>query len=408
MAKAALEPIGISNRDARHLILDLQGLTAKRTAKQSDADLLALIQQMGYVQLDSIATVERAHHMILFSRNVNYKQEALRRLIEEDRHLFENWVHDAAIIPTDFFPYWQRSFISMRKARQRPGWKARLGKQPNKAINHVRDRLEAEGPLMSRDFKDKKKTNAAWWGWGPSKTALEYLWRTGEAAVTARQGFQKVYDLTHRVIPEEHHSADAPDNAATIDWFCHQAIDRLGVATPREIAAFWEHVSTDDAKKWVTRELGNSLVPVEISCAQGGVKEAVARPDITSRLEESRPLGNGLRLISPFDPIIRDRDRCQRIFDFNYRIEIFVPAAKRQYGYYVFPILEGARFTGRIDLKAERKEGVLKVLGLWWEPGVKVTPKRMDALAKELTRLARFSGCERADLDALQRLGKAG
>lgn len=398
----------IPNRQARRLFLHLQGLSAPPTAKLTRPGLLGLIEGLGFVQVDSINTVERAHHMILFARNQTYAKADLTGLLERDRGLFENWTHDASIIPTAFYPYWEQRFVrdaASLRARWRDWRREGFEEILDDILDHVRD----QGPAMSRHLRRPRDASAdsvsgGWWDWHPSKTALEYLWRTGALAVDRREGFQKVYDLTERVIPAEHRGGaaggegDAQDSGDFIDWFCRGALDRLGIATAGELAAFWDAVTPDEARAWARDRLGDELIEVEIEPAdESRPRLALARPDILDRMADAPEPPGRLRVLSPFDPLIRDRARTRRLFGFDYRIEVFVPAAKRTYGYYVFPLLEGDRLVGRIDMKCDRRDGVLRVTGLWLEPGINLTAARRRALDSELDRQRRFAGAERVE-----------
>ena len=345
--------------------------------------------------------MERAHHLILFSRNHNYRHGQLGHLLERQAALFENWTHDASIIPTRFYPYWMCRFAKERETLRERWRKWRQGDY-EAMLDQVLDHVRAEGPVMARHLGDGNKGAGegynAWWDWHPSKTALEYLWRTGELAVARREGFQKVYDLTERVIPAEHRAA-ACDRKGLVDWACRGALDRLVFATSGELAAFWDAATPAEAAAWCRERLGDDLVEVAVETAPGtksggGKPRTVfARPDYRERLAETPTPPGGIRVLSPFDPLIRDRNRTERLFDFRYRIEVFVPEAKRQYGYYVFPLLEGDRLIGRIDMK-RTKDGALAVTALWLEPRLKFTRARDDKLASELDRLAGFVGAE--------------
>jgi uncharacterized protein YcaQ len=394
MSTHNIRPV-IDNQSARNLFLARHALSENPRQKQSRADLLSLIERIGFVQVDSINTVARAHDMILFARNQTYRPDHLKTLLETDRDLFENWTHDASIIPTCFFPYWRPRFArSAEQIKQRwtnwrrPGFIEMLG--------NIRTHIDQNGATMSRDVgADEKKSNGGWWDWHPSKTALEYLWRTGDLAICRREGFQKVYDLTSRVIPARHH-AYLPEDEALIDWACTSAIDRLGFATSGEIAAFWDSATPGEAAAWCARHLGDALIEVEIDSADGSKpRRAFARPDMPDRARDAAPPPDRIRILSPFDPALRDRKRTERLFGFRYRIEVFVPAPKRQYGYYVFPILEGNRLIGRIDMKCHRDAGALTVAGLWLEPGVKLSKQRREKLEAELDRYRRFTGSAR-------------
>ncbi len=395
MASSAMARPLIRNADARRFLLAAQGLCHPPGRKLAGGGLLELIDQLGYVQLDSINTVERAHHLILFARCQTYRRDHLAGPLEREASLFENWTHDAAVIPSRFYRYWMPRFDRERdglrrrwRVHRRAGFEAQL----DHVLHHVRDR----GPVMARHFGgDEKKRADGWWDWHPAKTALEYLWRTGALAVARREGFQKVYDLAERVIPAHYRQA-APSTGELIDWACRGALDRLGFATPGELAQFWGTITAAEAAAWCRDNLGRAAIEVAVQSADGSApKRAYARPDLPDlNADLPRPPGR-LRVLSPFDPAIRDRIRTKRLFDFDYRIEVFVPAAKRQYGYYVFPLLERDQLVGRIDMKHDRQAGRLNVVGLWPEPGVSFAGRRHDRLEAELSRLHRLIGADR-------------
>ena len=317
---------------------------------------------------------------------------AITALLEKDHALFEHWTHDAAIIPSTFFPYWKHRFARAR-ATLAERWRSWHENGFETYVDHVLERVRREGPLMARHFEAEKRPPGGWWNWHPEKTALEYHWRTGALAIAGREGFQKVYDLTERVIPARHRDAEV-DEAAFIDWACASALERLGFATHGEIAAFWDLVTPAEAKAWVETNR-DRLEPVLIDGVDGKPRASHAFAGSAALFASLPSPPARLRVLSPFDPLLRDRARAERLFGFSYRIEVFVPAEKRVYGYYVFPILEGDRMVGRLDMKADRKAGTLDVRRLWLEPGVRATKGRLDALDTELTRLARFAGVER-------------
>ena len=389
-------PLTISNRDARRLVLSLQGLADPRHRALDRKGLYDLILRLGYVQLDSIATVERAHHLILFSRYRTYRPRDLERLLGKDRLVFEHWTHDACIIPTCWYRYWQPRFARRRESLLANNWfRERIGDDADAVIARVRDHVAENGLTRSRELSaaEEDTRSGPWWGWGPAKSALEYLWHTGEIAVARRDSFQKIYDIAERVIPPEHHGP-AADEHEEREWACSAALDRLGFASQGELARYFDAFSPDVARDWIA-ENRDRLVPVEIAGPPGGKsRTGWAWADIEDRLAAAPEAPSGLRLLAPFDPIVRDRKRSEQLFGFDYRFEAFVPAPKRQYGYYVLPILEGDRLVGRADLKTDRQTGVLNLQGLWWERGVRDGAGRRDALAAELSRLARFVGVE--------------
>ena len=378
----------LSNRAARRLFLDRHGLGRPRP----EEDLAGLIERLGFVQVDSIATVERAHHMILAARRRSYRPRQLARLLEKQRTLFEHWTHDASVIPMSFYPFWQLRFrrdAELLRARWR-SWR-RAGFEER--FDDVLARIREHGPVMARELRDGTgRTEPGWWDWHPSKTALEFLWRTGALAITRRERFQKVFDLAERVVPETWRAV-VPSETDTIHWACASAIDRLGFAAPGEIAAFWETASLSEARDWCAAQSADDLIEVEVEGAQPGrVRRLLARPDIWEQAERASDPPGGVRVLSPFDPLLRDRKRAEWLFGFRYRIEIFVPEEKREYGYYVFPLLEGDRLIGRIDMR--RREGRLCVRALWPERGARLGKGRLERIGRELDRIARFAGCD--------------
>jgi len=400
-------PLPISNANARRLFLERHALSTPAAPEFCADRTLELVKHLGFVQLDSINTVERAHHLILFSRAPGYRREHLTDLHHQRRDLFEHWTHDASLIPMEFYPHWRHRFAAAKKRiEENPRWQERIGPDGVNVIRKVRARIRRDGPVMARDFEDKGK--GSWWGWGPSKTALETLWRTGELAIARREGFEKVYDLAERVIPEDTRR-ERPSLATSTDFLCRAALARLGFATPLEIAAFWRLVPIDKARAWAAQALKQgTVVEVAIEDVDGAIRKALALPGIEAHIAEAPEPPATTRILSPFDPAIRDRARAMRLFGFDYRIEVFVPEKKRRYGYYVLPLLEGTRFIGRADVKAHRAEGRLEIKGFWSEPGIKLTKARETNIRRALTELARFTGTPEVDADAALRRARAG
>ncbi|MEZ5878251.1 MAG: crosslink repair DNA glycosylase YcaQ family protein [Tepidamorphaceae bacterium] len=380
----------IDNRTARAIFLERHGLAQSPAGPGKGADLQQVIDDLGFVQIDSINTVARAHHMILHSRRPAYRARHLALLHDRDRGVFEHWTHDASMIPMQHVPHWRLKFRRYEE-KLADRWK-RWGRDGfEEKFDDVLRRISDHGPCSSSDVgEDEEKSSGGWWEWHPSKTALEYLWRTGQLSVTRRVGFRKVYDLTENVIPPDYLNA-RPSEAETIDWACRSALQRLGFATPGELAAFWDLVTPDEARAWCATELaGGGIIEANVEQADGKWRKAFIRPD-TLDSDVCEPTGR-MRILSPFDPALRDRKRAERLFGFSYRIEIFVPEPKRQYGYYVFPVMEGDRLTARIDVKAERDRDCLHVRALWPERGVRFGSGRVSKLEKALERTARLAG----------------
>ncbi len=379
----------LKNADARAVFLHRHGLSARPSGVGKGNDLAGVISDLGFVQLDSVNTFARAHDLVLWSRRQQYRPSGLQNALARDRHVFEHWTHDAAAIDMQLYPYWRLKF------QRDAAWLASCWKDWRRddfmaKTDEVLRQISDHGCCTSGDVGlDEVRRKGGWWDWHPSKTALEYLWRSGQLSVVRRDGFRKVYDLTERVIPPEQLNAFRSEDD-TVDWACGAALDKLGFATTGELAAFWAIVTPAEAKAWGVAAIADGrAVWVDIEGVDGSLRRSLARPDMMDRVPAAPQ--NRVRIMSPFDPALRDRKRAERLFGFHYRIEIFVPAAKRQYGYYVFPVMEGDRLIGRIDMK--RDGDVLAVRAFWPEKGVQMGAGRIARLDAELSRAALFGGC---------------
>lgn len=377
----------ISNRDARHLWLAAHGLAKTPTGK---LDAISLIRELGFVQLDTIQVVARAHHHILWSRNQNYREPALDKLLAKDRMVFEHFTHDASVLPMEFLPMWQRQFRRMKEKVGRSSWYG--GSLDAKLMDAIKRRISDEGPLSTHDFDTKIEGPREMWRRPPHKLALDFMWYSGELATCHRNGFTKFYDLAERVFPAGLRAQDMEDRDQ-IDWLCRAALERIGFGTLGEVRKFWDATDVKEVTDWATRD-SNAFIPVDVQAADGSWSKALACQDIETRLKDLPAPTSRLRILNPFDPAIRDRARLKRLFGFDYTVEMFVPAAKRRWGYYVFPLLEGSRFVGRIEAKADRSTGTLNVLNYWPEPDATRSTKRPEKLDAELSRFARIAGLD--------------
>lgn len=392
----------LTNTAARRIFLDRHALLETPQGATGGAALLELIERLGFVQLDSINTVARAHDLILFARKPRYRADDLKRLYERDKGLFEHWTHDAAVIPLSYYPHWQmrRTRDAEKLCKQwRNGRRDGFEEQLQTVLDHIRDK----GASGSSDVgQGEKRGSGGWWDWHPSKTALEYLWRSGALHVVGREGFQKRYDLTERALdPQVWATNTAPSDAETINWCCTGALKRLGFATSGEIAAFWAHVTAAEARAWCANALrAGEIEEIEITGADGTIKRCFAHPDALKDAAIQQPASTRLRVLSPFDPALRDRKRAKFLFGFDYRIEVFVPEAKRVFGYYVFPLLQAERLVGRVDMKAFRAEDTLRIRALWPEKDVTWGKGRQAALGAELDRIKRLAGVSHITYEA--------
>lgn len=394
----------IDNQTARRLFLDRHLLLGPRSGPGKGADLQQVIDDLGFVQVDSVNTLARAHDLILWSRRQQYRPPNLPRLMKT-RGAFEHWTHDASVIPMTRFPVWRHKF-ARDKAHMDAKWDAWRRDGFRDQLDAVMRQIADAGACSSMDVgENEDRTSGGWWDWHPSKTALEYLWRSGDLSVCHRRGFRKYYDLTERVIPPEHLNARVTQEEM-VDWACRTALDRLGFATSGELAAFYAIATPAQAKAWCARALtSRTIIEADIQSHDGTLRRCFVLPEI---LNSTPPEPNArVRLLSPFDPALRDRKRAERLWGFRYRIEIFVPAPKRQYGYYVFPVMQGDRIIGRIDTRRDGDRTL--VTAFWPEQGIRMGKARVAALAAEIERVATFVGsCDVEWSPEWLKSGKAG
>jgi uncharacterized protein YcaQ len=398
----------LSNASVRDALLSASGLSPAPAddhlptpaARSGSHWVHEMLLRLGYVQVDPIVAVERAHHHILFTRNPRYRHEDLRRTLEQDRSAFESWTHSAAILPIESFPWWRHYFARAKTFEAHPGYRRYFAPVTAKLRARVLDAVRERGPLRPADIATKKV------GWHDpyfakptlAKLTFEYLWRIGVLAVAARDGQEKVYDLIERIVPARFRRP-APTRAAYVDWVCERALERLVAATPIQLARFFDGIGVSEARAWCARRRGDGVREVDVEGAEGSrLGGYYALDSVLGRLGGIPEPPRRLRLLNPFDPVVHDRGtrRTEQLFGYDFRMEIWVPAAKRVYGYYVLPILEGRRFTGRVDVKFDRERGVLRAPRVWWERGVPATAARRKALRRELAALARFVGAKRA------------
>lgn len=373
----------IDNQTARGLWLATHGLGQ---APRGAPDTLSVIDQLGFVQLDSIQVVSRAHHHILWSRDQTYREPMLDPLMRRERQVFEHFTHDASVLPMDMLPIWQRQFQRMKAKVGGSSW---FGKylDPD-LISHVTRRIADEGPLCTKSFDTRIAGEKTMWKRPPHKMVLDYLWYAGVLATSHREGFTKYYDLAERVFPQ-----DVPQlsDDVQITQLCRGALDRIGFGSLSEIRKFWDACDVRDVQKWAVGDAAQ-MVEVDVQGADGSWTPAWAAPDIEDRVARLKSPTSRLRIINPFDPAIRDRARTARLFGFDYTVEMFVPEAKRKWGYYVYPLLEGGRFVGRVEVKGNRKAGTLTLSKFWTETERLNTSNRRQNLAAELARFAKLAG----------------
>jgi uncharacterized protein YcaQ len=365
---------------ARRIALGAQGFADPRpTGPVGTRQLRRTVDRLAVVQIDSVNVLSRSHYLPAFSRLGPYPRGDLDALAGRRRDLFEYWAHEASFLPVRLHPFlrWKMAAAEehawgsmVRLQRERPGY-----------VAEVYDRVREGGPLKaSQMIEPRPDRPGTMWNWHAGKVALEYLFFTGVLTARARTaGFERVYDLTERVLPAEVVQAPTPDRADAIRVLVRTASRALGVATGKDLADYFRLRVADT--RTATAELvdAGELVPVEVA---GWDRPAWLDP------QARRPRWVRARaLLTPFDSLVWERPRVERIFGFRYRIEIYTPAAKRVHGYYVLPFLLGDELVARVDLKADRRAGVLRVQSAYAEPGVDVAAVSAH-LAAELRLMA--------------------
>ncbi|GAA1854607.1 winged helix-turn-helix domain-containing protein [Asanoa iriomotensis] len=369
---------------ARRVALAAQGFTDPAPAGVPTArHLRRVVGRTGLLQMDSVNVLQRAHYLPLYSRLGPYPTALLdRAAYQRPRSLFEYWGHEASLIPVELQPAmrWR-----MAREHQWGGLRRFADEQPD-LIKWVLDEVRASGPLTAAEIeRDEPRDKSNWgWNWSSVKQALEYLFWAGEVSAASRNSsFARVYDVPERVLPASVLAAPTPTEAEAHRTLVLVAARSLGVAAEFELRDYFRLPVAGARAAIASLVEDGSLLPVRV--------ESWKQPAYLHPEAKLPRWVRGDRLISPFDPLVWERARTERLFHFTYRIEIYVPAPQRVYGYYVLPFLQGDRFTARVDLKADRKAGVLRVPAAWAEPGVdRVATAR--ALAAELQRLAGWLG----------------
>ncbi|MFH1570320.1 MAG: crosslink repair DNA glycosylase YcaQ family protein [Gemmatimonadota bacterium] len=380
----------LSRPSARRLALRAQGLDRAWRPGRGKEAAARTVERLGYVQIDTISVVQRAHEHVLWARAPGYRPEYLDELLARDRRVFEYWAHAAAYLPFTDFRYYLPRMRGAAGWRRNREWRARN----ESFVQRVLDRVRAEGALGSADFEHQPGDRGAWWGWKPAKMALETLYNTGELMVTARRGFQRLYDLPERVIPPGTVTAE-PTGEEQVRHFTRRALASLGVATARQLGKPFGNRRADEALPQMVAEGEAVEVAVE------GLEEPhYAEPQALERLP--RPRHRDVHLLCPFDNLVIDRPRLRQLFGFDYSLECYTPSAKRRHGYYVLPVLWGDELVGRLDPKAERRERVLRVLRLSFEPDFSDYEALLPPLASRLWAYAAFNGCDEVAVESTE------
>lgn len=374
----------ISKELAKLLLLQSQGLIDTDFGKGKKG-VLSAIEHLGYVQIDSISIVARAHHHTLWSRQSDYKESSVNELLANDKSIFEYWSHAASYLPMCDYRF------SLPRKKDYSDGKSHWFSQNKKMNKYVLDRIKAKGELQSKDFEHKRDSAANWYEWKPAKQALEQLFMEGKLMVARRQGFQKVYDLTERVLPANVDSS-FPTEKEYAQHLIRKAIQSYGIVNENEIAYLRSVLKTA-----VNRALKHLLKEGEIfSITVDEIKDLTfySTKDKLNSIEKAKSKNN-IHLLSPFDNTVIQRKRVERLFNFDYIIECYLPEPKRKYGYFTLPVLYGKDFVARLDPKADRASKVFYIKSMHFEKGFSPDEKFNSALTKKLNAFATFNGCDK-------------
>ncbi len=397
------QPDRISLETARSIALTAQGFSGSQPAESRTTrwqSLAKVIDDLNLLQIDSVNVLSRSHYLPLFSRLGAYDRDVLDRhtLAAGKRRCFEYWAHEASILPFHFQPLLRWRMEDARNGKGIYKGLVQFAKQKPQIVQKTLEKVRKDGPIRARDFGQPAVRSGEWWGWNDHKTALEYLFWTGEVTAACREGFERLYDLPERVLPDEHHASPTPDRADAIRQLARHSARALGIATETDIRDYFR-LPVDDARRAVSELVeAGELKEVQV---EGWRNVAFVWHEAKSARNFNRTA-----LLSPFDPLVWNRDRAERLFNFRYRIEIYTPAPKRQYGYYVLPVLMGRQLVGRLCMKADRQAGVLRVNAAWHEDDAS-PEEAAQQVAPCLAAMRQWLGLERTEIASRGNLATA-
>jgi uncharacterized protein len=392
-----LKPERLTSGQARRIALAAQGFRRDRPERPGARHLERMFERLGLVQIDSVNVLARAHYVPFYSRSGAYDAALLdRAAYGKPRALFEYWGHEASLLRLDLYPLMRWRMERAARSEGIYGGLARFAAERRPFIDAVLGEVAARGALTARELADGGRGRGSWWGWSDGKRALEWLFWSGLVTTASRRGFERVYDLTERVLPDRVVSAPPVATADAQRALIGIAARALGIATERDLRDYFR-LAPEDARPRIAELVEDgALVPVAV---QGWNNLAYLDP--AARLPRKIA---ARALVSPFDPLLWERSRTERLFGVRYRIEIYTPVHKREFGYYVLPFLLGDRIVARLDLKADRVACRLLVHAVHLEPWSS-PDETVPALRDELRALADWLGL--ADVVVTARSGAA-
>ncbi len=389
----------MSAAEARRIALRAQGFGVPRASTATGARaIMTVFERIGLIQIDSVNVLVRSHYFPLFSRLGDYDVKLLERLVWEKRgrRLFEYWGHEASLIPLTLHPLFRWRMERARRGEGTWGRIAQIARDKPDYVRAILREVTERGPLASGDIAEHRRGSGGWWEWSEVKIALEYLFWSGALTTATRRNFERLYDLPERVFAADILALPTPDEATAKRELLRIASRALGVATRGDLRDYFRLEADANARIDELVENGDLLV----TTIEGWRQPAYLARDVVVPRRV-----NASTLLSPFDSLVWERDRDRRLFGFDYRIEIYVPAAKRVHGYYVLPFLHGDRLAARVDAKARRADGMLDVIAVHYEDERPAIELR-DALRAEFDALAAWLGL--ADIRLPRNMSTAG
>lgn len=391
--------VDFSVPEVRRIALGAQALDAPRPRSRSAASLLRTVDRLGVLQIDAVNVLARAHYVPLFSRHGVYDTARLdEAAYGPSRTLFEYWGHQASLLPVSLQPLFRWRMERAASLEQIYGGLARFVRERRTYVDSVLAEVAARGPLRASELTSSTPRTGGWWGWSDAKRALEFLFWAGKVTTSGRKNFERVYDLTDRVLPPDVVAAPTPSLADAHRELVRISSRALGIATDDDLADYFRLRLGDVRPRIAELVEEKALVPVRIA--------GIAKPAYLAAGAAFPRAATGRAILSPFDPLVWHRARTHRLFGFHYRIEIYTPEHLREHGYYVLPFLDGDTLAARVDLKAARDASTLLVQAVHLEPGSD-TKKTAASLAAELCDVASWLGLEKIEVTRRGSLAKA-
>lgn len=363
--------------------LQCQGLTKTHPFGKGKKAVLSALEHLAYIQIDTLSVVARAHHHTFWTRVPDYKIEYLEQLVEE-RSVFEYWFHAASYLPIRDFRYALPQMLHFKSGEARY-----YNNVDPKVIRYVLDRIRLEGPQKARDFKSSNKKAGSWWDWKPTKVALEKLFMQGDLMVSGRNGMEKIYDLRERVLPSTIDTTE-PSPLELAEYLVKTHLRAYGLTTVKQIT----HLRASKVLRKNVEQLLQSMLEAR-TVQQVNIDGMPSVYLLNALLENSvKKTASNVRILSPFDNSIIHRDRVAKIFNFDFRLECYIPKEKRQFGYFCLPILFRDDFMGRMDCKAHLKTGQFEIIHLHIEKRQWDMELWLEPLIKAIQQFAVFNDCQ--------------